>query len=89
MKKKQMMKYKFKIKSMIVFERIKEKPFDIANTEDLYVYFYCVRMVNIDGYSQTFEEFLDECDENPDLLREFIKQMHEHNSRQMSLNPDN
>jgi hypothetical protein len=77
--------FKFKIKALILFERIANKPFEIKTTEDLYLYFYCVRCVNIDDYSQQFDDFLDECDDNPELLKEFVKQFEQHNQRQNNL----
>jgi hypothetical protein len=79
------MNYKFKIKSLILFERIADKPFEIKTTEDLYLYFYCVLCVNEDNYSKDFDDFLSECDENPDLLADFLKQFEEHNKRQKNL----
>jgi hypothetical protein len=78
-------KYKFKIKALILFERIAEKPFEIKSTEDLYLYFYCVVYSNVDNYSKDFDAFLDECDENPELFTEFVRQFEEHNRRQNSL----
>jgi hypothetical protein len=80
------MDYKFKIKALILFERIANKPFEIKTTEDVYLYFYCIRCVNVDNYSQPFEEFLDECDENPTMLSDFLKQFEEHNRRQVNQN---
>jgi hypothetical protein len=76
------MKYKFKIKAMILFERIANKAFELKSTIDLYLYFYCIRMVNMDNYTQDFESFLDECDENPELLTDFLAQFEAHNKRQ-------
>jgi hypothetical protein len=80
------MKYKFKIKSLILFEKILNKPFKIETTEDLYVYFYCVRLVNDESYSASFEDFLAECDDNPELIQTFISQFAEHNKRQDGIN---
>jgi hypothetical protein len=67
------MEYKFKIKALILFERIANKPFEIKTTEDVYLYFYCIRCVNMENYNQPFEEFLDECDENPELMSDFLR----------------
>jgi hypothetical protein len=41
--------------------------------------------VNEDNYSKDFDDFLSECDENPDLLADFLKQFEEHNNRQKNL----
>jgi hypothetical protein len=79
------MKYKFKIKALILFERIAKKAFEIKTTEDVYLYFYCIRCVNIDNYSQPFEDFLDECDEDAGMLANFMVQFEEHNKRQANL----
>jgi hypothetical protein len=79
------MKYRFKIKSLILFERITGKPFGIETTEDLYVYFWCVRKVNSETDSQSFDDFLNECDENPEMIRDFLTQFTEHNKRQESM----
>jgi hypothetical protein len=77
--------YKFKIRAIILFERVANKPFEIKTTEDLYLYFYCVRCVNIENYSQPFDSFLDECDDNPELLPEFLQQFNDHNKRQVNM----
>jgi hypothetical protein len=82
------MEYKFKIKAVIIFERITEKAFSISTNEDLYTYFYAIRMANIDKYNETFEEFLDWCDNNPDELNDFVKQMEQHNKRQSNLSKE-
>jgi len=76
------MDYKFKIKAIIIFERIADKPFEIKTLEDLYLYFYCVRMVNIENYTDSFEQFLDWCDENPDEITNFTEQFSKYNKRQ-------
>jgi hypothetical protein len=77
--------YKLKIKALILFERVTGKPFEINTTEDLYVYFYCVRCVNIDNYDVDFDKFLDECDDNPDMFTDFCNQLEKHNNCQSNL----
>jgi hypothetical protein len=80
------MEYKFKIKALILFEKITDKAFKIETTEDLYIYFYCVKMVNDEKYNQNFEEFLNDCDEHPELMQDFIVQFTEYNKRQQAVN---
>jgi hypothetical protein len=87
MKKKQET-YKFKIKAMILFERIADKPFDIKTNEDLYLYFYCIKLVNDDNYETKFEDFLEWCDNNTNEVKSFLKQLEKHNSRQNDLSKE-
>lgn len=79
------MNFKFKIKSIILWERITGRPFSITNTEDIYIYFFCVLCTNEENYSKDFDEFLTECDENPEMMADFIHQLEEHNKRQKNL----
>jgi hypothetical protein len=79
------MEYKFKIKAVILWERIAGKPFAIENTEDLYLYLYAVKCVTDDNYSQSFDELLDECDKDASIIQDFLKQLENHNKRQLNL----
>jgi hypothetical protein len=77
--------YKFKIKAIILFERLMNKPFEIKTLEDIYVYFYCVRKVTDESDNETFEDLLDKCDADPLLIKDFLEQFAEHNKRQNAL----
>jgi hypothetical protein len=84
-----MSKYQFKIKAIILWERISGKPFALENTEDIYLYLYCVRVTMDANLSQTFDEMLDECDKNPEIMSEFLRDLNAHNKRQKSLEKKN
>jgi hypothetical protein len=78
--------YKFKIRAIILFEKKAGKAwFKMESLTDSYLWFYCVYLVNDASYSKSFEEFCDECDENPELFKDFSRQMEEWSQRQANL----
>lgn len=76
------MKYDFKTKAIISFENALKKPFELKTLTDLYVYFFCVRDTNIENYSQSFDDFLTECDNDPKIFEDFMQQYIEYNKKQ-------
>ena len=53
---------------MMIFEEVTKKSFAITNLTDTYVYMYCLLTACNDNFVMTFDEFLDELDENPTLV---------------------
>lgn len=60
--------FKINIRGMMIFEEVTKKSFAITNLTDTYVYMYCILTACNDNFVMTFDEFLDELDENPTLV---------------------
>lgn len=63
---------KYSIRVLFVFERITGKAFDPTKLFDLYMYFYSCLVANNQNFTMLVDEFLDECDNNPQIFEEFI-----------------
>lgn len=73
---------------MFIWESITGRPFEIKNTSDIYIYYYsCLLAGKI--YNKTFDEFIDECDEDDNHIKWFISELAEHNKKQEVFNNDN
>lgn len=60
--------FKINIRGMMIFEEVTKKTFELTNLTDTYVYMYCILTACNDNFVMTFDEFLDELDENPTLV---------------------
>lgn len=63
---------KYTIRVLFVFEKIAGKAFDPTKLFDLYLYFYSCLIANNQNFNLLLDEFLDECDNNPEMFEEFI-----------------
>lgn len=81
-------KLKITLRGMMIFEQITGKPFGINNMIDEYVYFYSLLLANNPELNITFDEFIEELDENPSLIVEF-KELLEQYSKKMNVFPKN
>lgn len=65
---------KHSLRSIIIFESISNKPFEITTMTDISLYFYCSIMASASDLDLTFEEFLSWLDEpeNEGLFQEFF-----------------
>lgn len=59
------------LRSMIIFEKITERTFNIINISDVVIYFYSVVMASSLNSNITFDEFVDWLDNNPESFTEF------------------
>lgn len=62
---------KFGLRSMFIFESITGDIFKINTIFDEYVYFYACIMSDTNNPPLDFDEFINYCDEHPELLKEF------------------
>lgn len=62
---------KYSIRAMFIFEQITEKHFQIQTLLDEYTFFYSCILAGNNEDSLVFNEFIDYCDEHPELLKEF------------------
>lgn len=63
---------KYSIKGLFYYESITNKPFAIESLTDTYVLFYAfILSSNPDKEPLQFDEFIEECDKNPTLIKKF------------------
>lgn len=59
------------LRSMIVFEKITDKAFNIANISDVIIYFYSCVMASDMDCNVTLDEFINWLDDNKEVFAEF------------------
>lgn len=69
--KEQNIELKSKMRSLLIYEQIAGKPFAPNGFTDMMLYFYSVILANYPNIQLTFDELLDEVDNNPSLFSEF------------------
>jgi hypothetical protein len=62
---------KFGLRSMFIYESITGNTFNIKTIFDEYVYFYACLLADTTNPALDFEEFINYCDEHPELLKAF------------------
>lgn len=80
-------KIKQTIRAIFLWEQISEKQFEIKNTLDNYLYFYCILLANNPDF-MGWDEFIDLLDEDPTILIQLSKKLTEQNQLEKLLNPD-
>lgn len=66
-------KIKMTLKALFAYEELTGKPFNPQTTMEMYMYFYCVILVNNPSFNMTFDDFINLNDEHPELFKEFQK----------------
>lgn len=62
---------KYGLRAMFAWEEMVGKPFEINTLMDTYCFFYACIIANQENPSIDFNEFIDYCDQHPELLNEF------------------
>lgn len=76
--------FKYSLRSCFIFEEITGKPFEVNTLLDTYILAYACIIANPENPSLDFNEFLDSCDEHPEVIEEFNKFMtNELNKREL------
>lgn len=61
-------KLKYTIRALFIFEQITERPFEIRNTMDNYLFFYCMLLANNPDNLLDWDEFIDAMDNDASLI---------------------
>jgi len=61
-------KVKYSIRAMFVFEKLTGKLFKLENLMDWYIFYYAMILAGNPDCELLFDDFIDECDLNPDLV---------------------
>jgi hypothetical protein len=75
---------KFSIKSIMLWESITNKPFELRTLTDLYLYVYAC-MAASGEYKDDYDSFINLIDENPSIINEFNILMNNHFSNDNAL----
>lgn len=62
---------KYSIRSMLMYENITGKSFNPETLTDVITFMYCVFVSSSNDYSLKFDDFINELDENPDIVKQF------------------
>jgi hypothetical protein len=62
---------KYTIRSLVLFENIKNESFNLQTTMDVIVYFLCVLLASDKTLQLTLDELIDLIDDDPKLLEDF------------------
>lgn len=62
---------KNKMRSLLIYEQITNKPFNPATVTDMILYFYSVILACKSDIDLTFSELMDIIDENPSVYEQF------------------
>lgn len=82
---------RYTIRAMFVFEQITGKIFRLENLTDYYLFYYSLLVANNPDLQMTFEDFINECDDEPALviqLQEFLSKEMEKQSAFISETTD-
>ena len=61
-------KLKYTIRALFIFEQTTERPFEIRNTMDNYLFFYCMLLANNPDNLLDWDEFIDAMDNDASLI---------------------
>jgi len=88
--KEELKQIKFSIRSIFIFEQLMDKIFELKTTSDFYAYYYACLLAGKE-YNKTFDEFIEDCDENTECLVWFLGELDKNNkmSNQFNKNDDN
>jgi hypothetical protein len=59
---------------MFIFEELLNKSFELKTMMDFYVYYYSCLLAGKE-YDKTFDEFIEDCDNDPDAINWFISEL--------------
>lgn len=81
-------KIKVTLRAMMIFEQITGKAFEVKNTMDEMLYFYSILLANNPDVNISFGIFLDELDENPELVKEFQEMLLNYSTKVSQFNKE-
>ena len=84
--KEQTYKVKYSIRSLFIFEELTGKTFTLESLLDQYIFFYSMILANNPECTLTFDQFIDECDEDFTLVTSLQKYITEVFAKQAQLN---
>ncbi len=59
---------KYTLRALFIYEQITGKSFKMQTITDEYIFIYCLILANVPDIEMSFEDFINECDTNPELV---------------------
>ena len=81
------LKFRSTFKSIMLFEAITGKSFEIRNVSDQLLYVYCIIVACNPDYEQDFEGFLEVLDNDPSQLESLLERLGSLTRRDSLFNP--
>lgn len=78
-------KAKYSIRALFIFEQMTGKLFSLEKIMDYYIFYYSMILANNPDCKLLFDEFIDECDENPEIGKQFSSYLDDYFKRQSLL----
>ena len=75
------LKLAYNLRSLFIYEEIAGKPYTGERTVENYMLMYAMLIANNEGFSLTFEEFINECDADMGLYQSFVEVLTEQGKR--------
>lgn len=73
--------FKYSLRACFVWEEITGRPFEVKTLLDTYIFAYSCLVANQDNPSLEFVEFIDWCDNHPEVMDEFNRFMDEESKK--------
>lgn len=77
-------KLAYNLRSLFIYEEITGHPYKGEKTIDSYVLLFSMLQANNEGFSLTFDEFIDACDEDMNIFQEFALVLEDYSKRMSS-----
>ena len=74
-------KLAYNLRSLFIYEEITGHPYKGEKTIDSYVLLFSMLQANNEGFSLTFDEFIDACDEDMSIFQEFALVLEDYSKR--------
>lgn len=74
-------KLAYNLRSLFVYEEIAGHPYKGEKTIDSYMLLYAMLQANNEGFTMTFDEFIDACDEDMNIYAEFCAVLEDYGKR--------
>ena len=74
-------KLAYNLRSLFIYEEIAGHPYKGEKTIDSYVLLFSMLQANNEGFSLTFDEFIDACDEDMSIFQELALVLEDYSKR--------
>lgn len=76
---------KYSLRALFLYEQITGKSFEITNTMETFIFYYCMILANNPDTKLTFDEFIDAIDTDPQLAIKMAQIMSAQNEKRKML----
>lgn len=79
---------KYTLRALFIFEQIAGKAFTLQTFTNQYIFIYSLLLANNPDVDLAFDDFINECDDNPELIRSMQKFISKEIEKQAVFNKD-